>query len=58
VQDPFSMGWAGVHAVAATWSGEEVKPRIDTGCGVITRENMDTPESKRLLDPPIDEYLE
>lgn len=59
VQDPFSMGWAGVNAVVGSWSSlEEVKPRIDTGCGVITRENMDTPESKRLLDPPIAEYLD
>ena len=58
VQDPFAMGWAGVHAVASTWSADEFKSRIDTGCGVITRENMNTPESKRLLDPPIAEYLD
>ncbi len=57
VQDPFAMGEKAVAAIAARWSGEAVESRIDTGCGVITTENMDTPESIRLLDPPLDEYL-
>lgn len=58
VQDPFGMGQSGVGAVVASWNGDAVPKRIDTGCGVITTENMDTPESKRLLSPPIAEYLD
>ncbi|MCP4833229.1 MAG: ABC transporter substrate-binding protein [Phycisphaera sp.] len=58
VQDPFRMGQSGVAAVVASWNGEAVPKRIDTGCGVITTANMDTPESKRLLSPPLAEYLD
>ena len=58
VQDPFAMGERGVAAIAAVLAGEAVDERIDTGCGIITTENMDTEESRRLLDPPLDRYLD
>ena len=58
VQDPFAMGEKAVTAIAERWNGGVVESRIDTGCGVITPENMDTPESIRLLDPPLDQYLD
>jgi ribose transport system substrate-binding protein len=57
VQDPFAMGEKGVNALVDAWAGKDVSKRIDTGCGVITTENMDSPESQRLLDPPLDKYL-
>lgn len=57
VQDPFAMGEKGVGALVDSWAGREVAKRLDTGCGVITTENMDSPESKRLLEPPLDTYL-
>lgn len=57
VQDPFAMGEKGVGALVDAWAGKTVDKRLDTGCGVITTENMDTPESQRLLDPPLDQYL-
>ena len=58
VQDPFAMGAKGVEAVVASWGAEPPADRIDTGCGVITTANMTEPESQRLLNPPIDEYLD
>jgi hypothetical protein len=30
---------------------------IDTGCHVVTRENMSSPEIDRLLHPPLEKYL-
>jgi hypothetical protein len=51
------MGEKGVNALVDAWAGKDVSKRIDTGCGVITTGNMDSPESQRLLDPPLDTYL-
>ena len=37
--------------------GKPVEKRIDTGVYVVTPENMDTPEMKELLYPPLEKYL-
>ena len=37
--------------------GEKVEHRIDTGVHLVTPENMDQPEIKELLYPPLDKYL-
>ena len=37
--------------------GEKVERRIDTGVVLVTPENMERPEIKELLYPPLDEYL-
>ena len=58
VQDPFAMGEKAVAAIAMHRQGRAVEPRIVCGCGGATTENMDTPKSVRLLDPPLDEYLD
>jgi ribose transport system substrate-binding protein len=49
VQDPFKMGYEGVKAAMKTMRGESVPKRIDTGVYVVTRENLNQPEIKRLL---------
>lgn len=52
VQDPFRMGYEGVKAIAQIVRGQGTPPkRIDTGAKVITPENMDTPEMRKLLYP-------
>ncbi len=51
VQNPFKMGYEGVKTAVASIAGEKVPARIDTGVTVITKENMDTPEARKLLYP-------
>lgn len=57
VQDPMAMGDKGVAALLAHFQGKPVSRSIDTGCHVVTRENMKTAEINRLLHPPLKKYL-
>ncbi len=57
VQDPVKMGYEGVMTVVAHLEGKSVEKRLDTGVVMITPENLNEEESQRLLNPPIDEYL-
>ena len=57
VQNPLRMGYLGVMTMFDHLSGKPVEKRIDTGVYVVTPENMDTPEMKDLLYPPLDKYL-
>lgn len=58
VQDPFNMGYLGVKTMVAHLDGEQVDGRIDTGSKLLTPENIDQPEFQRLIDPPLDQYLQ
>jgi ribose transport system substrate-binding protein len=57
VQNPLRMGYLGVMTMVEHLRGKKVEARIDTGVYVVTPENMDTPEIKELLYPPLDKYL-
>ena len=57
VQNPFAMGELGVTTMVRHLRGESVEARVDTGVSLITPANLDAPESRRLLQPPLDEYL-
>ena len=57
VQDPVRMGYLGVMTVYQHLQGEKVEKRIDTGAKLVTAENMEQPEIKDLLHPPLDKYL-
>ncbi len=57
VQSPFRMGYLGVKTVVASLRGAQVDRVIDTGCGLVTRENLDQPEIAELLHPPLERYL-
>ncbi|HEX4438893.1 MAG TPA: substrate-binding domain-containing protein [Thermoanaerobaculia bacterium] len=57
VQNPFGMGELGVKTMVRHLNGEAVDKRIDTGVTLVTPANLDSPESQRLLSPPLDEYL-
>jgi ribose transport system substrate-binding protein len=50
VQDPRNMGYKAVEAVVKHIRGEKVEPRIDTGAVLVTKENLDTPAVKRLVE--------
>jgi ribose transport system substrate-binding protein len=52
LQDPDTMGYTAVKTLVQHLRGEPVEKRIATGEYVATPENIDTPEMKRLLNPP------
>jgi ribose transport system substrate-binding protein len=57
VQNPMRMGYLGVTKMVEHLEGKKVEKVIDTGVQVVTKENMDQPEFKELLYPPLDKYL-
>jgi ribose transport system substrate-binding protein len=57
VQNPFNMGYLGVKTMVDHLSGKTVEKKIDTGVMLVTKENLDSPEVKTLLHPPLDQYL-
>jgi ribose transport system substrate-binding protein len=57
VQDPVRIGYLGVKTLAAHLEGERVERRIDTGVRLVTRETMDQPEMKALLQPDLTQWL-
>lgn len=57
VQNPFQMGYLGVKTLVASLRGQKVELVIDTGCALVTRENMAAPAMADLLYPPLEKYL-
>lgn len=57
VQNPVRMSYLAVKTMVEHLQGKAVPKRIDTGVYVVTPENMDTPEMKELLYPPLEKYL-
>jgi len=57
VQNPMLMGYLGVISAVKHLRGEKVEKRIDTGVVLVTPDNMNQPEIKDLLYPPLDKYL-
>ena len=58
VQNPLNMGYLGVVTMVNHLQGKTVERRIDTGVWMITKDNLDTPQSQELLRPPIERYLD
>ena len=50
VQNPYKMGYEGVKAVLAKLDGKEVRKQIDTGVDLVTKERLEEPEIKDLLN--------
>ena len=51
VQDPVRMGYTAVETMVKHLKGQPVEKWIDTGVRVATKDNMDTPEIKALIEP-------
>jgi ribose transport system substrate-binding protein len=51
LQNPMRMGYLGVKTLVEHIRGQKVEKRIDTGASLATKENMDQPEIKDLLEP-------
>jgi ribose transport system substrate-binding protein len=49
VQNPQAMGYRGVSSVAAAIKGQSVKPRIDTGVELVTKDRLNSPEIRSLI---------
>ena len=48
-QDPVRMGYEGVKTMVTHLHGQSVPGYVDTGCRLITRENLTEPEIKKLI---------
>ncbi len=57
VQNPFRMGYLGVTTLITVLRGGQVEREIDTGCVLVTAENLSEPEIADLINPPLDKYL-
>ena len=57
LQNPFRMAELGVLTMVDHLLGKPVPKRVDTGVLVVTPANLDTPEVRDLLNPPLDTYL-
>jgi ribose transport system substrate-binding protein len=57
LQDPVRMGYLGVKTMVAHLRGQPVEKRVDTGVHLVTREQMDRPETKELLQPDLSKWL-
>jgi ribose transport system substrate-binding protein len=58
LQNPFEMGYRGVHTIVAHLNGEHVEKRIDTGVTLATPENMEDPQIAERLTPELSKWLQ
>jgi ribose transport system substrate-binding protein len=49
VQNPQAMGYKGVVSAIAAIEGKSVKPRIDTGVELVTKDRLNSPEIRTLI---------
>lgn len=57
VQSPVKMGYLSVMTLVNYIEKRPIEKKVDTGVAMVTKENMDTPEMKELIEPPIEKYL-
>ncbi len=57
LQNPFNMGYLAVKTIISHIKKEKVASRIDTGASFVDKANMDQPDMKALLSPPLAEWL-
>ena len=56
-QDPFDMGYKGVVTAVKVIRGEKVEKRIATRLLMVTKENLNDPDVKDVINPPLDKYF-
>jgi ribose transport system substrate-binding protein len=57
LQNPFQMGYLGVKTIVAFLNKQPIEKKVDTGETLVTKENMDQPEIKELLQPDLKKWL-
>ncbi len=58
LQNPMRMGYLGVKTMVAHLKGKPVEKRVDTGVTLVTRENMNEPQVKDLLQPDLSRWIQ
>jgi ribose transport system substrate-binding protein len=53
VQNPYRMGYEAVKTIIEHMQQKKPPKRIDSGATLVTRDNMNTPEVQKLLNPPV-----
>lgn len=53
IQNPYRMGYEAVKTLVNYLQKKTPAKRIDSGATLVTRDNMDTPEVQKLLNPPL-----
>jgi ribose transport system substrate-binding protein len=48
-QNPYKMGYLSVKTAVAVIRGEKFEGRVDTGCELVTKANLDSPAVKAIL---------
>ena len=48
-QNPLQMGYDTVRMLAASIKGQPVEKNVDTGCALVTKQSLETPEVKKVL---------
>lgn len=57
LQNPIHMGYMGVKTAVEYLRTGKAPERVDTGVVIVTRDNMDTPDSQNLLAPDLKALL-
>ncbi len=57
VQNPFNMGYLAVKTMADHLRGKKIDKRIDTGARLVTRENLEDPAVKEVIQPDLKKWL-
>jgi ribose transport system substrate-binding protein len=57
VQDPFQMGYKSMIAAVTKLKGGSPERIQNIAPALVTRENMDTPEVQKKINPDLDKYL-
>jgi ribose transport system substrate-binding protein len=53
LQNPVRMGYLGVKTMVEHLQGKKVEKRVDTGVALATRDNMNDPAIKEVLEPDL-----
>lgn len=53
VQNPYRMGYEAVKTIVERLEQKNPPKRIDSGATLVTRDNMNTPDVQKLLNPPL-----
>ncbi|MEO5814513.1 MAG: substrate-binding domain-containing protein [Gemmatimonadaceae bacterium] len=57
VQNPMRMGYLGVKTIVASIRKQPFEKHIDTGVTMVTPDNLDSPETQAIVNPPIAKYI-
>jgi ribose transport system substrate-binding protein len=57
VQNPFNMGYLAVKTMADHLRGKKVEKRIDTGARLVTKDNLEDPAVKEVMQPDLKKWL-